>query len=295
MDADGEYSDGGYPQGEHSLWSMDLGEEYLDNGGPGYIYTLNAYNPKDPAQVVEDFENDSLISIVNDTVFNDTRMIFYTEGGICGFYNVFIFGDNYSIKLKSVCGADSQERTGMTEDIARTFRFIDQDVVIDCGSVVTQEDSWDNPSNYDCFIAASQDCQLAELSSTMSIIFGMAITATTNMQLKGLESDKCAYVQEVESYNVEFTDEYVQEMLDGGSTQEEIDQAEQEANDSAQDLVGVELTCKFEQDDLTAMLSRWKTGEFHGGTSCQLNFDGGEHDCEYTGDFEGAQCEYNWE
>jgi len=77
-------------------------------------------------------------------------------------------------------------------------------------------------------------------------------------------------------------------MLDEGATQEEIEQAEQEANESVQETVGLKLTCKFENDDLTAMLTRWKQGTFDSGASCTLINQ--EFVCEYSGDFEDAEC-----
>ena len=51
-------------------------------------------------------------------------------------------------------------------------------------------------------------------------------------------------------------------MIDSGLTQEEIDQQEQVANEAAQEAVGNERTCKFDNEDLTAMLNRWKQGTF---------------------------------
>jgi len=75
-----------------------------------------------------------------------------------------------------------------------------------------------------------------------------------------MESNKCIYYQRTESNSIEFTEEMVQQMLEDGATQEEIDQQEQTANDSAQEAVGMEKTCKFDTEDLTAMLNRWKQG-----------------------------------
>lgn len=117
--------------------------------------------------------------------------------------------------------------------------------------------------NFDCFIEASEDCDPAKLSYTASVeLFGMMSTATTHMELKGMEDDKCIYYQRTESSSVEFTDELVQQMLDSGLTQEEIDQQEQISNEAAQETAGMEKTCKFDTDDLTDILERWKQGSF---------------------------------
>ena len=91
-----------------------------------------------------------------------------------------------------------------------------------------------------------------------------------------MESDKCIYFQRSESVNVEFSDELVQQLLDSGKTQEEIDQQEQTANENAQELVGMEKTCKFSKEDLTAMLNNWNQGTFS------------------SGDFDVAECVDNY-
>ena len=162
---------------------------------------------------------------------------------------------------------------------------------IDCGSNIQSQETIGNQPNFDCFIDASENCGPSKLLNTITLeLFGMVSTSTTHMELKGMESGKCVYYQRTEGGSIEFTDELVQQMLDSGSTQEEIDQQEQTANDSAQQTVGLEQTCKFNQGDLTAMLNRWKEGNFDiGGASCTLNPDG-TSDCTYTGDFENAGC-----
>lgn len=132
--------------------------------------------------------------------------------------------------------------------------------MLDCGSSTQSQENQDMP-NYDCFINASENCEPSKLLYTVSIdLFGMFDTVTTDMEIKGIESGKCIYYQRTESNSIKFTNEMVQQMLDGGATQEQIDQQEQTANDSAQQTVGMEKTCKFDTKDLTAMLKRWKQG-----------------------------------
>jgi hypothetical protein len=133
--------------------------------------------------------------------------------------------------------------------------------IIDCGSNTQSQETIGNQPNFDCFVDASENCEPSKLLNTVSVeIFGMLGTSTAYMELKGLEAGKCVYYQRTESNSVEFTDEMVQQMLDGGATQEEINQQEQIANDSAQQTIGLEKTCKFSTGDLTAMLNRWKEG-----------------------------------
>jgi len=132
-------------------------------------------------------------------------------------------------------------------------------------------------TDFDCFIAASADCDESKALHEVSLeIFGMIATSVTYMELQGMESGRCVYYQRTESSSVEFSEELVQQMLDSGITQEEIEQQEEAANDSAQATVGTETTCRFMPSDLTDMLNRWKQGNFGSddltGTECEGGF-----------------------
>jgi len=174
---------------------------------------------------------------------------------------------------------------GTTEDKPHEHRTCTIPI-IDCGHSYLPGDN----SDYDCFIEASENCELSKLLSTGTLeLFRVIITGTTRMELKGIEDGKCIYYQITESYSIKYSDELIQSLLDSDLTQAEIDEQEQIANENAQELVGLTQTCKFEQEDLTAMLTRWKQGNASGGATCTLNQD--EWDCTYTGDFENAECE----
>jgi hypothetical protein len=161
---------------------------------------------------------------------------------------------------------------------------------INCGSNTLSQGTQGDMPNFDCFIEASENCDPSKLLNTVTIeIFGILSTSITYMELKGMESGKCIYYQRTENNSIGFKDEVVQMMLDGGETQEEINQQEQTANEAVQVTVGLEQTCKFDSDNLTAILNRWKEGSFSDGASC--NLVNGEFVCEYTGDFENAECE----
>ena len=145
--------------------------------------------------------------------------------------------------------------------------------IINCGNNTQTQETLGNQPNFDCFIDASENCELAKLLNTATVdVTGMITTATTYMELKGIESNKCIYYQRTESVSIEFTDVLVQQMLGSGYTQEQINQQEQTANNNVQQSVGLQQTCKFNQVDLTAMLNRWKVGN------------------SSTGDWSVAQC-----
>jgi len=177
--------------------------------------------------------------------------------------------ENWSCTDWSSCTSGQQTRTCTDSDSCGTIANKPTTTqsctpkIIDCGNNTQSQETMGDQSNYDCFIDASKNCEPSKLLNTVSInIFGMLGTSITYMELKGIESGKCVYYQRIESNSVEFTEELVQQMLDNGTTQEEIDQREQTANDSAQQTVGLEKTCKFNTTDLTDMLNRWEEGNF---------------------------------
>lgn len=121
--------------------------------------------------------------------------------------------------------------------------------IIDCGA------------NFDCFINASENCEKAKFQTAGTIeLFGMLITTAGYSELKGMESDKCIYYTKTINQTIEFSNEFVQQMLSEGTTQEEIDQQEQSSNEEAKLAWGLDGTCKFNMRDLTSLLNEWKAG-----------------------------------
>lgn len=135
--------------------------------------------------------------------------------------------------------------------------------ITDCGSNVFSVETMENMPNFDCFIEASESCTPAKLLNTFTLdFFGMLTTSTTFREIKGFEAGKCIYYEVIESGSIEYTDEIIQRMLDSGSTQEEIDEQENISNQSAQETIDLEKTCKFNQEDLTTLLNNEKDGNF---------------------------------
>ena len=149
----------------------------------------------------------------------------------------------------------------------------------------------DCESDLDCLIKASKNCDKAKVIDTKTTeMFGMLLTTTTFLEIKGMEENKCALYLRIEKQDVHFSDEMVQKMLDGGTTQEQIEQQEQEANKQADIVEGKDGICKFKSsNDLTAFLSKWKEGNLSGSVSCKLVDDSWE--CTSTGDWAVAECE----
>ena len=73
---------------------------------------------------------------------------------------------------------------------------------------------------------------------------------------------KCIYYEKIIDHSVDFSEETKQQALAQGTTQEEIDQQLQKANESAKEAIGMEKTCKFNTNDLTDLLNKWSQGKF---------------------------------
>ena len=153
-------------------------------------------------------------------------------------------------------------------------------VIIDCGSNLYTVETMENMPNYDCFIAASENCDKTKLSNTYILeILGMISTGTTFMEIRGLDGDKCVYYERIDDSGVEFSDEMIQQMLDNNVTQEQIDQQEELADETAKTMIGNHKTCKFTLSDLTEMLNRWRAGMIF-----SADFSVAECVCSHPGD-----------
>ncbi len=137
--------------------------------------------------------------------------------------------------------------------------------IVDCGADI------------DCFITASQNCNPAKVMYTTTINLMGQITSTTYLELKGMQGDKCILYMQTKNSTAKFTDEMVQKMLAGGATQEQIKQQEQMINENLKKTEGKYQTCKFDINDLTDMLKRWKSGSYS------------------SEDFKNAECTGNYQ
>lgn len=118
--------------------------------------------------------------------------------------------------------------------------------------------------SWGCFIFyASENCDLTSYTNTSTInLFGLDITTTTYYEISGKQDNNCIFKIRTEEQHVNYTDELVQQMLDGGATQEEIDQQELESNIISDILEGKEGVCEFIPSNLKSLLENWEAGNF---------------------------------
>jgi hypothetical protein len=116
--------------------------------------------------------------------------------------------------------------------------------------------------DFDCFIEKASTCSPASGVFIAPVDFiGVLITTTSFVEIKGLDEGKCVFYIRTEDVKMEYSDELIQQMLDGGLTEEEIEQQRQLAEEQAQQ-VGIDDTCRFNTSDLEALLRRWQQGNF---------------------------------
>lgn len=127
----------------------------------------------------------------------------------------------------------------------------------------------------DCFIQAAETCRKASGTITYStIMFKIFQTSgATYREIRGGRGGKCAYFFRYEKADVKFTEEYIQKLKKRGETQEEIEQKEREASESAKSTEGKYGICAFKTERLVALLKKWRTGAF-----------------SYPDDWQGGNC-----
>ncbi len=117
---------------------------------------------------------------------------------------------------------------------------------VDCGT------------DFDCFINASVKGNIADVTYTKIFVeSGINYTSILFNQLPWInESDTYLLYQEVEDISAKYTDGKIEDLLDGGSSQEDIDQLNNETNEAVQVYDGLKINCTFgSPEDLTEVLN----------------------------------------
>ena len=163
---------------------------------------------------------------------------------------------------KSTTDSENKDKTTQEE--------IEENNEIDCNE------------DFDCFIDASENCNLAKLKHILTLnLSGVEQTTSKTYKILGIESDKCILFLSTDSIDLNFPE-------DAGISEEAINE-QKEMYDSLEDREG---TCKFETKDLTEMLKRWKQGNFDSGeVSCSFKSDGKTECTTKGGDFGVAECQ----
>ncbi|MFC1768363.1 hypothetical protein ACFLZX_01240 [Nanoarchaeota archaeon] len=134
---------------------------------------------------------------------------------------------------------------------------------IDCGKNIQDLEEDDDMPKFECFVEASEVCAKATLTNTViEEEDGIITEKKYSMEIKGNDTIYCAFEHEIINVKLEFSDDLIQEKLDNGSTQAEIDQEEADMEEDAQAVEGDEVSCNFEYDDLEDLLNDWMNGRY---------------------------------
>ena len=119
----------------------------------------------------------------------------------------------------------------------------------------------------DCFNDALEECLLADLTLTVHDDNNESVDKeiTTYFRIEEEDDDKCEVFFRTEKIDIEFTDDYIDELQDDpyNYTEEEIEDLEDDAQDDADELEGNDWTCHFEDyDNLVDILNDWEDGDY---------------------------------
>jgi hypothetical protein len=114
-----------------------------------------------------------------------------------------------------------------------------------------------------CFINNSKTCTPSKFNYSISInFFGANSTTVDFLQINGTENGKCIFYIKTLNSTVKYSDALRKQLIQGGETDAQVTEQETEANDAQKTMVGRDGTCKFDNADLTAMLTNWNDGKF---------------------------------
>jgi hypothetical protein len=126
---------------------------------------------------------------------------------------------------------------------------------------LTERESVNCQENWDCFLDQIEQCNEASFNWKTSIdLFGTNISQESLVEIKGGENNNCEIFFRRDDYNVEFTDEGIQNLLDQGYNLEEIQDKEDNENLRGQEFIGDEGICFGDTQIILDLFNDWKVG-----------------------------------
>jgi predicted small secreted protein len=126
----------------------------------------------------------------------------------------------------------------------------------DCGTSIT------------CFEDALDACEPASLSFDMDVDDDerkQDISISLEILSWDDEEELCNVSFEFDTIDIEYTDDYIEELLNDSNTEDEIDDLLADENDDADDIEGDSGECSLEEGEMTnvkTILSNWKADDF---------------------------------
>ena len=151
---------------------------------------------------------------------------------------------------------DSRD-SSTTNQNSQILQGTSQTSIIECGTDMS------------CFISSAESCQKARVRHTANLDwgpFGFEQTVIYSYEIKDVDDRQCNLYLRLESNSIRFKEEFIQQMLNTGASEEEIRQQEQESNNLAKQLEGKDGICIFnDNQDMVNLLISWNEGNFSTG------------------------------
>lgn len=147
----------------------------------------------------------------------------------------------------------------------------------------------------DCFIGYSNNCSKVKMIGFSEIyVSDYVLGLRKYLEIKGFENGKCVFYQKDLGHFLEYSDEFVQSLLNQGYSLNEVREMEIQDNQSIQSSVGVWSKCKFEKEDLISVLVGWSSEDYSSGVDCEVE-NNTPLNCSYSGLFEDIECAIGFE
>jgi len=123
---------------------------------------------------------------------------------------------------------------------------------------------FDCGASMNCLIEKSNSCALSKATVSQPVnFFGAIINTTSYFQINGTDQGKCLFYIKTLNISLRYDDQTVQQLLKSGVTMAQIRETEKNASENAEKSgVLMDDVCRFEQKDLTNLLTRWAVGNF---------------------------------
>jgi hypothetical protein len=152
---------------------------------------------------------------------------------------------------------------------------------------VTTSDIKDCENDMDCLIEASKTCDPAQMRLVTYFRFmGVNQTTTNYFEIKGEESGKCVFYNQIEKIQLDYPEEMPEDSL-------------RSSKSAVSSLEGKDQTCYFDKDRLTTVLQNWKQGKYSSKDWMDANCTGsmyetyGQYDSSYETDLSDDKLSFN--
>lgn len=159
----------------------------------------------------------------------------------------------------------------------------------------TSTDYYDCENDLDCFKNYSFNCSLAKVRDNPGQVEFMGILFSQNSlyRIEGNSNNSCVLYTQPLSISVEFSENYTNYLMnESNMTLEEVQQAEQQANESAQDSLIYWNKCYYSIDDLPTFIEYMINNP--GDSSCEIDAELGEPSytqiCNFNGINVSVSC-----